>query len=35
MKTEPWVQMAAGCWEDYLASGYASLRLMPEEVEHK
>lgn len=35
MKTEPWVQMSAGCREDYLASGYASLRLMTEKVEHK
>lgn len=35
MKTEPWVLMAAGCWVDYAASGYVSLRLMTEKVEHK
>lgn len=35
MKTEPWVLMAAGCWVDYVASGYVSRRLVTGEVEHK
>lgn len=27
MKTEPRVLMAAGCWVDYVASGYVSLEI--------
>lgn len=35
MKTERWVLMATGCWEDYEASRNVGLRLSAETVEHE